>query len=986
MLLQFQFKFNLNYYNKALSFTTTTTTAYVILVCSLFGLVVGFDGGDKHALLEFKSAITEDPLNLTSNWNPKDKDPCSWNGVKCEFGTKRVTYLGFSSNTTPTCSLLSTDNGGNFTLLFPCWDFTTGVMETPVNRLKGYLSPAIGNLTELRVLSLGFNGFYGELPLEIGKLRLLEVLDLGFNAFNGSIPSTLTNCTSLKVINLSGNQLNGSVPDFFASFWGLQIVAFSFNMLSGYIPANLGDNCASLEHLHLAGNSLSGSIPSNIGNCGELRSLLLSSNMLQDDIPLSLGKLAKLEALDLSRNFLSGNIPQELGNCSQLKLLVLKNNYGSMLLRNGPGLTIQPEEDGMEDFNFFDGELPDRVITLPNLRLLWAPNVNLEGNFPQNWDSLCSNLEMLNLAENYFDGQMPASLQNCKNLFFLDVSANNLTGSFPEELPVPCMAVFNISQNRLQGNFPRFTSGQCSKLSVNLSTSYMDLPGCYLSFLYTNAVLASSGSYYLPSNGLAVLHDFSNNFFSGPVPPFLVDSGSFTGKLFYGLWLNGNSFGGNMSAYSFNLCHSLYGLSFNIGDNMIVGEVPSDIGNSCKCMKSLSLAGNKIVGSIPHPFSEMKSLVNLNLSSNKLQGTVPSYIGQMKDLKFLTLSYNDFSSTIPLELAKLSYLEVLELSSNRLYGQIPTDFVKLQHLNVLKLDHNNLTGKIPSGFSNLTSLSEFNVSFNNLSGSIPPNSNLMQCDNVQGNPNLQSCPSDRTSSEWEQDHSGNVSSQEGYSPPGNSEGHGSNFSPIEIASITSASIIVSVLILLIILLLFMKKFSCSNMSGQGLGRKEVVTCNSIGVELTYENVVRATGCFNVQNCIGSGGFGATYKAEISPGVVVAVKRLSIGRFQGVQQFAAEIRTLGRVQHPSLVTLIGYHLSESEMFLIYNYLPVGWASLLLRQGRANEFFTAGLWDSGPHDDLIDMLHLAIMCTGESLSSRPIMRQVAQRLKRIQPLTP
>ena len=347
------------------------------------------------------------------------------------------------------------------------------------------------------------------------------------------------------------------------------------------------------------------------------------------------------------------------------------------------------------------------------------------------------------------------------------------------------------------------------------------------------------------------------------------------------------------------------------------------------------------------------------------------------------------------------------------------------------------------------------------------------------------------------------------------------FSPIEIASITSASIIVFVLIALVLLYVSMKKFVCHTVLGQGSGKKEVVTCNNIGVQLTYENVVRATGSFNVQNCIGSGGFGATYKAEIVPGVVVAVKRLSVGRFQGVQQFAAEIRTLGRVQHPNLVTLIGYHVSEAEMFLIYNYLPggnlekfiqdrtrrtvewsmlhkialdiaralaylhdecvprvlhrdikpsnilldnnfnaylsdfglarllgtsethattdvagtfgyvapeyamtcrvsdkadvysygvvllelisdkkaldpsfssfgngfniVAWASMLLRQGQACDFFTAGLWESGPHDDLIEILHLAIMCTGESLSTRPSMKQVAQRLKRIQPPT-
>ncbi|KAG5527692.1 hypothetical protein RHGRI_028583 [Rhododendron griersonianum] len=108
----------------------------------------------------------------------------------------------------------------------------------------------------------------------------------------------------------------------------------------------------------------------------------------------------------------------------------------------------------------------------------------------------------------------------------------------------------------------------------------------------------------------------------------------------------------------------------------------------------------------------------------------------------------------------------------------------------------------------------------------------------------------------------------------------------------------------------------------GSARKELTIFTDIGVRLSFEDVVRATGSFNASNCIGSGGFWATYTAEISPGVMVAIKRLAIKRFQGVQEFNAEIKTLGRLRHPNLVTLIGYHASETEMFLIYNYLPGG----------------------------------------------------------------
>ncbi|KAJ4727963.1 putative Leucine-rich repeat receptor protein kinase EXS [Melia azedarach] len=996
----------------------------VQIICFLVA-VVAADGHDEDmdALLQLKSAITEDPLGLTSNWNPKDRDSCFWHGVSCDPVSRRVTILNLSSNLHSRCSLLSLPAaGGNFSLQFPCLHERDNIKNSS-ERVRGKLSRAIGCLTQLRVLLLGSNGFSGELPLEIGRLSLLEILDLGFNAFCGPIPSTLQNCTALRVINLSGNQFNGTIPPFFGSFPGLQVISLSFNMLSGLIPEDLAENCGSLEHIHISGNSLSGSIPLNLGNCTALRSLILSSNMLQDDIPSSFGKLVNLEVLDLSRNYLSGAVPPELGNCKQLRVLVLKNNYGPLFSRDDGNLPIQRVVEGEEDFNFFDGGLPDSITRLPNLMLFWAPSLNLEGTFPQNWE-FCSKLKMLNLAHNFFTGNIPKSLGNCKSLYFLDLSSNNLAGLLAEDVSVSCMVVFNVSRNLFSGDIPRISQNECSKTSVNLSMPRVDLLGFYESFFYDNAVM-SIAHLSSPSGGVFILHDFSNNLFTGSVPPLLIESDSLSSGPFYGFWLSGNSLKGNLSTYPFDLCLSLHGLIFDISDNKIIGELPSDMGRHCKCMKFLSMAGNEFAGLIPSTFANLDLLLNLNLSGNHLQGSLPSYIGKMKDLKFLSLS-----------------------------REIPPDFSKLERLNTL---------------------SSTLVMF--------PNKKLIP---------LQEAFKEITS----------------------------GFNPIEIASITSATIIFSVLIALVLLLVCMKKFACNSVADPGSVRKEVTICNSIGVQLTYENVVRATAGFNIQNCIGSGGFGATYKAEIIPGVVVAVKRLSVGRFQGVQQFEAEIRTLGRVQHPNLVTLIGYHVSEAEMFLIYNYLPggnlekfiqdrprtvewsmlhkialdvaralaylhdecvprvlhrdikpsnilldnnlnaylsdfglarllgtsethattdvagtfgyvapeyamtcrvsdkadvysygvvllelisdkkaldpsfssfgngfniVAWASMLLLQGRPCEFFTAGLWDCGPHDDLIEMLNLAIMCTGESLASRPSMRQVAQRLKQIQPPT-
>ncbi|XP_076895117.1 LRR receptor-like serine/threonine-protein kinase RPK2 [Bidens hawaiensis] len=296
--------------------------------------------------------------------------------------------------------------------------------------------------------------------------------------------------------------------------------------------------------------------------------------------------------------------------------------------------------------------------------------------------------------------------------------------------------------------------------------------------------------------------------------------------------------------------------------------------------------------------------------------------------------------------------------------------------------------------------------------------------------------------------------------------------------------------------------SCTRLSTQ----KEVTIFTDIPVRLNYDCVIQATGNFNASNIIGTDELGATYKAEISPEFVVAVKRPVFGQFQ---QFDTEIKTLGRLRHPNLVTLIGYHVSETDVFLIYNYLrggnlerfirersrrAVDWRVLhkialdvaralaylhdqcvpcvlhcnvkpsnilldedlnaylsdfrfarilgvsetdatigdvgylapehamtgpvsekadvysygvvllellsdkkvadtsfsaygdglmLLKKGDASEFIMAGLWDAWPHDYLVEVLNLAVACTVDSLSMRPTMKQVVQRLKQLQP---
>ena len=80
------------------------------------------------------------------------------------------------------------------------------------NQLTGKIPSELGDLANLRLLSLRDNQLTGGIPPELGSLANLEWLRLNNNQLTGEIPAELGRLTNLKELHLSGNQLTGCVP------------------------------------------------------------------------------------------------------------------------------------------------------------------------------------------------------------------------------------------------------------------------------------------------------------------------------------------------------------------------------------------------------------------------------------------------------------------------------------------------------------------------------------------------------------------------------------------------------------------------------------------------------------------------------------------------------------------------------------------------------------------------------------------------------
>ncbi|CAL5422800.1 unnamed protein product [Camellia sinensis] len=180
------------------------------------------------------------------------------------------------------------------------------------------------------------------------------------------------------------------------------------------------------------------------------------------------------------------------------------------------------------------------------------------------------------------------------------------------------------------------------------------------------------------------------------------------------------------------MIYQIIGLPFNQFEGQIA-EFPNASSSS---LAFLDMSSNKLEGSVPMSFFELRSFVVLDLSSQNFSGIMQlEMIQTCHQLRRLDLSYNGLSietngsySSLPLfpkiyslrlascklqkfpDLRNQSLMFHLDLSNNQIYGEIPNWNWEVD---------NNLTGIILESMCNATYLEVLYLSNNSFSGTIP---------------------------------------------------------------------------------------------------------------------------------------------------------------------------------------------------------------------------------------------------------------------------
>ncbi|XP_016650389.1 PREDICTED: probable leucine-rich repeat receptor-like protein kinase At1g35710 [Prunus mume] len=632
-----------------------------------------------------------------------------------------------------------------------------------------------------------------------------------------------------------------------------------------------------LTQFNLNGNNFEGPIPSAIGNLSKLTTLDLAWNSLEGPIPSSIGQLRELKYLDLRENSSNSSIPSELGLCTKLTYLDLSSNHLEGKIPPSIGQLRELQHLDLSN-NFLNSSIPSELGFCPSLTYLALATNHLEGKIPPSIGQL-RELQHLDLGENSLNSSIPSELGFCqlRELKYLDLRENSLNSSIPSELGLCTKLTYlALSSNHLEGKIPP-SIGQLRELQ------HLDLRENSL-----NSSIPSELGFCTSLTYLAL----ASNHLEGKIPPSI-------GQLR-------------------ELQH------LDLSNNFLNSSIPSELG-FCPSLTYLTLASNKLNGELPLSLSNLTNIIDLSLFTNRFTGPfLPSLLFSWTEVVSLQLQHNSFSGNIPPEIGLLTKLNVLDLNDNKFSASIPSYIGRLAFLRSLDLSRNQLSGSIPLTLLKLANLQSLNLSNNYLNGPVPPEICAVYVIDLSNN-NL-SQEIQKALDDTFVGNSGLCGDARGLTKARNSKKNNNKVIIGVLVPVCGLSVVATTIALIRMFHKKTKRALKKINSAQNFENFESMILQE-EVKFTFGEVVKAIDDFHEKYCIGKGGFGRVYKAELLSGQVVAVKRLNMSDSNDIpainlQSFENEIRTLTNVRHRNIIRLYGFCSRRGCIFLLYEYLERG----------------------------------------------------------------
>ncbi|XVF68619.1 hypothetical protein PTKIN_Ptkin11bG0016100 [Pterospermum kingtungense] len=455
----------------------------------------------------------------------------------------------------------------------------TSITLSELGLVGNFSFPVIFGLKMLQNLSISCNQWTGTIS-KVGSLLSLEFLDLSNNAFHGVIPSGIVNLKKLVLLNLSSNHFEGPSPSGFSNLKRLKYLDLGSNGFSGDIM-NLLSELQSVVHVDLSCNQLSGSPDLGLGSSSFVSSiqyLNISRNLLAGELFAHDGMpyFDSLEVIDASNNQLVGNVPS-FNFVVSLRILRLGNNLLSGSL---PEALLQESSMILSELDLSLNQLegPLGSITSATLKKLNLSSNKLSGSLPIK----IGHCAIIDLSNNMLSGGL-SRIQGWGNYVeVIELSSNSLTGTLPNQTSQFLrLATFKVSNNSLQGVLPEVLG------------TYLELKVIDLSLNHLNGSL---------------------------LPSFFMST-----KLSY-LNLSGNDFTGSVPHQDIN-------------------NMPSESSAENLSLVILDLSYNSLSGPFPLEIAKFHNLEFLNLANNKFEGSIPDNLPD--NLKGFNVSFNNFSGAIP---------------------------------------------------------------------------------------------------------------------------------------------------------------------------------------------------------------------------------------------------------------------------------------------------------------------------------------------------